>query len=150
MHAWHGIIVVLTSLSLLMGCASSPYVGTGAALGGGLGALAGAAIGHKNPWAGAAIGGLAGAGAGALTGYALQQRQAQPPQGYYYQQPPPAYGAPPPRPNYGPNYGYNYPPPAPGRPTYSSAPPVENNYSQLTPPQPEGCRVPMKYVPYYY
>jgi hypothetical protein len=83
MHAWHGIIVVLTSLSLLMGCASSPYVGTGAALGGGLGALTGAAIGHKNPWAGAAIGGLAGAGAGALGGYVLQQqRQAQPPQGY--------------------------------------------------------------------
>jgi hypothetical protein len=142
MHAWHGIIVVLTSLSLLMGCASSPYVGTGAALGGGLGALTGAAIGHKNPWAGAAIGGLAGAGAGALGGYVLQQqRQAQPPQGYYYQ--------PPPR-NYGPSYGYNYPPPAPGRPTYSSAPPAGNNYSQLTPPQPEGCRVPMKYVPYYY
>ncbi len=37
MNAWPGIIVVLTALSLIVGCASSPYVGTGAALGGGLG-----------------------------------------------------------------------------------------------------------------
>ena len=147
-HAWHLIIVVLTGLSLVMGCASSPYIGTGAALGGGVGALAGAAINNRNPWTGAAVGGLLGAGLGAVGGYAVQQRQAsqppQPQQGYYYQ-PAPGYGAPAPHPN----YGYNSPPPAPG-PTYSSAPPAENNYSQLTPPQPEGCRVPMKYTPYYY
>ena len=61
-------------------------------VGGGLGALTGAAIGHKNPWAGALIGGLVGTGLGAAGGYALQQRQAsqQPPQGYY-QQPPQGY-----------------------------------------------------------
>ena len=48
-HLWHSLIVALTALSLLMGCASSPYVGTEAAVGGGLGALAGAAIGHRIP-----------------------------------------------------------------------------------------------------
>ena len=107
MQAWHGLFVILTALSLLMGCASSPYVGTGALVGGGLGALTGAAIGHKNPWAGAAIGGLVGTGLGAGTGYLIQQRQtAQPPQGYY-QPPPPGYGAPPPQ-----AYGYRNPAPA--------------------------------------
>ncbi len=59
-HARYGIIVVITALSLLAGCASSPYVGTGAALGGGLGAITGAAIGNRNPWQGAAIGSLIG------------------------------------------------------------------------------------------
>jgi len=118
MHAWNGILVALTALSLIMGCASSPYVGTGAVLGGGLGALTGAAIGHRNPWAGAAIGGLVGSGLGAGTGYLIQQRQtAQPPQGYY-QQAPPGYGAPAP-----PAYGYRTPAPAPG-PSYGSNSPA--------------------------
>src|SRR5208337_2220198 len=80
-----GLIVTLTTLSLIMGCASSPYVGTGALLGGGVGAVTGAAIGHSNPWAGALIGGLAGSALGAAGGYALQQGQtSQPQQGYYY------------------------------------------------------------------
>jgi hypothetical protein len=103
-------------LSLTMGCASSPYVGTGAALGGGLGALTGAAIGNRNPWAGALIGGLVGTGVGAAGGYMVQQRQAQPqPKQGYYSPPPPGYSAPPP-PGYGyqtpapgPSYGYNTP-----------------------------------------
>ena len=77
-YLWHSLIVALMALSLLMGCASSPYVGTGALVGGGLGALTGAAIGHKNPWAGALIGGAVGTGLGAVGGYALQSRQAQP------------------------------------------------------------------------
>ena len=182
MNMWPGIIVLLTALSLSLGCASSPYVGTGAAIGGGVGALTGAAINNRNPWAGAAVGGLIGSAVGAAGGYAVSQRQTtQQPQGYYYQ-PAPGYSAPPPQPNYGPNYGYNYPPPAPGPsyggappapgpvyssppqapgpayssqppgpgPAYSSAPAAEDNYSQLTPPQPEGCRAPMKYTPYYY
>jgi hypothetical protein len=143
-NGWQGIIVALTALTLIMGCASSPYVGTGAALGGGLGALTGAAIGNKNPWAGAAVGGLVGTALGAAGGYAIQQRRtAQPPQGYYYQPAPPGYGPPP-------GYGYN----APQGPYYgySSEPPAagDSYYSQNTPPQPEGCRTPMKYAPYYY
>ena len=121
---WQSIITALATLSLFLGCASSPYVGTGALLGGGLGAISGAAIGNRNPWQGAAIGGLIGTVAGAAGGYALQPRQAaQPPQGYYYQQQP-GYGTPAP-PAYGYNtpapYGYNRP--APG-PAYGSNAPV--------------------------
>jgi len=128
-HAWQGILVALTSLSLLLGCASSPYVGTGAALGGGLGALAGAAIGNRNPWAGALIGGLVGTGVGAAGGYMVQQRQTtQPPQGYYPYQPgygapaPPGYGYTTPAP--GPAYGYNTPAPPPSGPRYSGNAPA--------------------------
>lgn len=166
-HAWQGIIVVLTALSLLMGCASSPYVGTGAAVGGGLGAITGAAIGNRNPWAGAAIGGLIGTALGAVGGYAVQQRQTaqQPPQGYYQQPAPPAYGAPAPPgyghapapapPGYGrapapapgPAYGYNTPNPVtPQGPQYSEAPPA--NYSQAPPPQPSSARTPITSAPY--
>ena len=113
---WQSIITVLVALSLFLGCASSPYVGTGALLGGVLGAGTGAAIGNRNPGQGALIGGLIGTVAGAAGGYALQPRPAgQPPQGYYYQQPP-GYGAPAP-PAYGYNtpapYGYNRPAPGP-------------------------------------
>jgi hypothetical protein len=156
-HAWHGIIVVLTALSLVMGCASSPYVGTGAVLGGGLGAITGAAIGSaaRNPWAGAIIGGAVGTGLGAAGGYALQQRQAQPqpPQGYYYQQPPAGYGAPPPgysqrAPAPGPSYGggYNTPNPVtPPGPQYSAAPP---EYSQPQAAQPSSVHTPVKPAPY--
>jgi hypothetical protein len=126
-HAWQGIIVALMSLSLFMGCASSPYVGTGAAVGGGLGALTGAAIAHRNPWAGAIVGGLVGSALGAGGGYVLQQRQQQPygpSQGYYPPQPQygapaqPGYGAPAPpaygqyAPAPGPSYGYNAQAPA--------------------------------------
>ena len=143
--AWHGIILGLTALSLAMGCASSPYVGTGAALGGGLGALTGAAINNRNPWAGAAVGGLVGSALGAAGGYVVQQRQTvqQPPQGYY--QPAPGYGAPAPRPY----YGSSATPPA-AAPSYSSTPPAADNYSQVAPPQPEGCRTPVTNAPYYY
>ena len=59
MKAQTGLIVALTALSLITGCASSPYMGTGALLGGGVGAIAGAAIDHHNPWQGALVGGLA-------------------------------------------------------------------------------------------
>jgi hypothetical protein len=162
-HAWQGIMVVLTALSLIMGCASSPYIGTGAALGGGVGALAGAAINNRNPWSGAAVGGLVGSVLGAAGGYAVQQRQTyQQPQGYY--QPQPGYGAPPAQgynsppaygynaPPAGPNYSYNQPPASPSpNYGYSSDPPVAGNQGrEISPPQPEGCRTPMTYAPYYY
>lgn len=170
-HVWHGIIAALISLSLLAGCASSPYVGTGAAVGGGLGALTGAAIAHSNPWAGAVVGGLVGSVLGAGGGYLVQQRQQQqqyqqPSQGDYYpSQPgygapaPPAYGRNAPAP--GPRYGYNAPPPeasadprdgwvstAPEMPTgsgydNSAGPPA---YSRA--PQ-GGVRTPVNPAPYY-
>jgi len=150
-----GLIVALTTLSLIMGCASSPYVGTGALLGGGLGAITGAAIAHNsNPWAGAAIGGLAGSALGAAGGYVLQQGQTsqpqpgQPQQGYYYPaQPDPGAAAPPgygydapapgaaPGPAYGDNRGN---PAAPQGPQESAAPPPGSYYSQAPPPQTPG------------
>ncbi|MGB7911366.1 MAG: hypothetical protein WCF59_03995, partial [Desulfobaccales bacterium] len=119
MKAQTGLIVALTALSLITGCASSPYMGTGALLGGGVGAIAGAAIDHHNPWQGALIGGLAGTALGAGGGYVLQQRQAsQPQQG----QPQPGQ----------PQQGYNYPPqPAPG-----TAPPQGYGYG---PPPPDAA-----------
>ncbi|MCL4504183.1 MAG: hypothetical protein M1438_20350 [Deltaproteobacteria bacterium] len=163
-HLWHSLIVALMALSLLMGCASSPYVGTGAAVGGGLGALAGAAIGNRNPWAGALIGGLVGTGLGAAGGYALQQRQtSQPPQSYYqappgyYQQPPPRYSAPPPQgygyrppgpgPSYGGSYGsYNTPNPVtPGAPQYMETPQYSRKQAQ---PQSSSVRTPITPAPY--
>lgn len=153
-HTWYAIITALLGLSLIMGCASNPYMSTGAAVGGGLGALTGAAINNRNPWAGAAVGGLIGGVLGGVTGEMVRQRQTppQPQQGYYYQpapgygQPAPGYGSPPSRPY----YGSSSSPTSPG-PTYSSAPPpADSRYSQVTPPQPEGCRTPMKYAPYYY
>lgn len=134
-HARQGIIVALISLSLLAGCASSPYVGTGAAVGGGLGALTGAAIAGRNPWAGVIVGGLVGSALGAGGGYILQQRQQPygPSQGYYYPQQrgygapaPPAYGRHAPAP--GPRYGYNAPSPA--------APPGSGDGWVLTEPMP--------------
>jgi len=169
-HTWQGIIVALMSLSLLMGCASSPYVGTGAAVGGGLGAITGAAIANRNPWAGALVGGLMGSALGAGGGYLIQQRQQQQPyppsQGYYYpDQPgygapaPPAYGHYAPAP--GPSYGYNAPtpatPPAPGDgwDTPAPAPPpgpgydnsaAPSAYSQA--PQPSSVRTPINPAPY--
>lgn len=131
-HAWQGIIVALISLSLLMGCASSPYVGTGAALGGGIGALSGAAIAGRNPWAGAIVGGLLGSALGAGGGYLLQQRQQQqqpygPSQGYYPAQP--QYGAPA-------QPGYNAPAPPPAYGQYAPAPGPSYGYSAQTPAGP--------------
>ncbi len=163
-HLWHSLIVALMALSLIAGCASSPYVGTGAVVGGGLGALTGAAIGHKNPWAGALIGGAVGTGLGAVGGYALQQRQAQPqPQGYY-QQPPPGYAPPPPGyssspqapgPSYGGSYGgYNTPSPVtPGAPQYGEAPPPQYNqpppqYQNQAQQQPSSVHTPISPAPY--
>ena len=146
MNTGPGIMVVLLGLSLIMGCASNPYMSTGAALGGGIGALGGAAIANKNPWAGAAVGALAGGVLGGVVGEALRPKQASqppPPRGYYYQ-PAPGYGAPPP-----PGRAYGYAPP-PAGPSYGSAPPAGYSYSQNTSPQISGCRTPLSNAPYYY
>jgi len=162
-HFWQGLLVMLLTISLVTGCASSPYVGTGAALGGGLGALTGAAVGHRNPWAGALIGGAVGTAVGAAGGYAVQQRRAsQTPQGYYYQQPtspsypapaPPAYGyrTPAPGPSYGGAYGgYNTPNPVtPPSPQYSEAPAAPQYYSQNHSAQPSSVRTPITNAPYH-
>jgi len=148
-----GLIVALTTLSLIMGCASSPYVGTGALLGGGVGAIAGAAIDHSNPWVGALIGGLAGSALGAGGGYVLQQGQTsqpppgQPQQGYYYPaQPDPGaaappgygYGPPPPDAGPGPAYGDNGGYPAAPQGPQETAPPPPDSYGQAPPPQNPG------------
>lgn len=160
-----GIIWVIAALGMIMGCASSPYMGTGALLGGGVGSLAGAALAHNNPWQGAAIGGLIGTALGAAGGYALQPRPASP-QGYYYPAPPgygtatpPAYGygygaatpsaygygaaAPGSRP--GGAYGYYAAPPAVSGPQPSATPPEP--YSQTQPSQESEVRVPIVNVP---
>jgi hypothetical protein len=159
-HLWHWIIVTVMALSLLMGCASSPYVGTGAAIGGGLGALTGAAIGHRNPWAGAAIGGLVGTAVGAAGGYMVQQRQYAPQQqqGYYYPSQP-GYGAPA-QPGYGaPAQPYGYRAPAPGNAApgpavgYNTPNPVTPQgpqYSAAPAPQPSNVRTPVTTAPYNY
>jgi hypothetical protein len=173
-HAWQVFILVVTALSLLAGCASSPYVGTGAVVGGSVGSLMGAAIGNRNPWAGALVGGLVGTGVGAAGGYMLQQRQySQPQQGYYPAQP--GYGAPAPYgyrgPAPGPAYGYNNQAPAtPNDPRYSAngaapapAPPPSahswNTPAPVTPPEsgysnnsapPAYARTPIKPAPYTY
>ncbi len=148
-----GLIVILTTLSLIMGCASSPYLGTGTLLGGGVGAIAGAAIDHGNPWQGALIGGLAGSALGAAGGYVLQNRQTsqpqpgQPQQGYYYPaQPgsgaaaPPGYGygAPAPGSAPGPAYGDNRGNPAAPQGPQEIAPPPPESYGQAPPPQTPG------------
>ena len=153
-YAWHSLMMALVALSLFLGCASSPYVGNGALLGGGLGAVTGAAIGHRNPWQGAAIGGLIGTVAGAAGGLALQPRQfGQPPQGYYYQQPAPGYSTPAPR-AYGYNtpapYGYNRPAPGPayGYNAPGSGPSAGGAYggyntpNPVTPPGPQYSAAP--------
>jgi hypothetical protein len=120
-NAWQGIIVVMTVMSLIMGCASqSPYTTTGAALGGGLGALTGAAIDNRNPWRGAAIGGLIGGVGGGVAGESMG-RSRYPQQGYYNQ---PYYGSYDKQP-YDNRYGYND--------GYYS-PPSNNNYGRPYPP----------------
>ena len=133
----YGIIVIIAVFGMVLSCASqSPYTGTGAAVGGGLGALTGAAIDHHNPWRGAAIGGVVGGVAGGVAGNAAgRSRYNQ--QGYYNQ---PGYGSyqnqPYDRDYYGYNGGY-YPPPSNnsyGRPCpppgYGSYPP----YATQNPP----------------
>jgi len=57
-------LVLLTGALSLSSCARDDYTGQGAAVGGGLGALAGALIGGDNRWRGAVIGGLIGAAIG--------------------------------------------------------------------------------------
>ncbi|MGO9175571.1 MAG: hypothetical protein ACLPT6_09105 [Desulfobaccales bacterium] len=153
-----GLIVTLMALSLIMGCASGSYLGPGALLGGGLGAIAGAAIDHGNPWQGALIGGLAGSALGAAGGYALQQgqtgqpqpgqpQQGQEQQGYNYPaQPgsgaaaPPGYGYGAPAPGYapGPAYGDNRGYPAAPQGPQEIAPPPPESYNQAPPPQTQG------------
>lgn len=118
---WQGIIMTIAVMVLLIACASqSPYTTTGAALGGGLGALTGAAIDYRNPWRGAAIGGLIGGVGGGVAGETMG-RSRYPQQGHYNQ---PHYG-------YYDNqqddqrYGYND--------GYQS-PPSNNNYGRPYPP----------------
>jgi hypothetical protein len=83
--------VFLLAAVVLTGCATqSPYTTTGAAVGGGLGALTGAAIDHHNRWRGAAIGGMIGGVAGGVAGDAAGRTQHPQPQGYY--NPTPYYG----------------------------------------------------------
>ena len=131
MAAWSGIIGLLAVLSLLAGCAPGsfhPYTYTGAALGGGAGALAGAAIDPGNPLRGAAIGGVMGGVLGGVAGSAMAPSQ-QPQGGYYY------------GPRYGSQYGYydqnpgggdgSYSPP----PYYGSARPA---YRYYPPPEAQG------------
>lgn len=58
------IIAAIFSTTLLGSCARTDYTGQGAAVGGGLGALAGALLDDDNHWRGAVIGGLIGAALG--------------------------------------------------------------------------------------
>jgi uncharacterized protein YcfJ len=73
--------LALAAALLVAGCSGQPLsereegTGIGALLGGGTGAIIGAAVGH--PAAGAAIGGALGAGGGFITGNALQNQQVQ-------------------------------------------------------------------------
>ncbi len=121
MNNWLGIVALVVALSLIMGCAGQhPYTATGAAVGGGLGALTGAAVDNRNPWRGATIGGLIGGVAGGVAGNAAGRSQYPqqgyynyPNQGYYNNQP------------YDRNYGYND--------GYYS-PPSNNNYGRPYPP----------------
>jgi hypothetical protein len=119
--AWHGVIIIVAVVGMVFGCATrSPYTATGAAVGGGLGALTGAAIDNKNPWRGAAIGGVVGGVAGGVAGDAAGRSRSYQ-QGYYDQ---PGYGYSQNQP-YDRNYGYNdgyYPPPS------------DNNYGRPYPP----------------
>jgi hypothetical protein len=149
-NLWPGIIAVLTALGLLIGCAANPYTFTGAAVGGGLGALTGAAIDNRNPWRGGALGGVIGGVLGGVTGEALRQRRAtQPPlQGYYYQTAPPGYGTSP-TPDYSDHAPAPVGPPAPGSGYgYGSSPPAYSRQNQA--PQIYGSRTPTTYAPYYY
>lgn len=119
--AWQGIIVTLTVMSLSLSCAGqSPYTTTGAALGGGLGALTGAAIDSRNPWRGAAIGGIIGGVGGAVAGETMG-RSRYPQQGYYNQ---PYYGCYDSQP-YDHRHGYN---------DGYQLPPSNNNYGRPYPP----------------
>lgn len=90
------ILSLLLTAGLLAGCTgASSYTWTGAALGGGVGALSGAAIDRYNPWRGAAVGGLVGGALGGVAGTAYQQSRTPYQQGYPQ--------------GYGPAYGQAYP-----------------------------------------
>jgi uncharacterized protein YcfJ len=75
------IMAALTIVLTGLGCSSQPMTtgeaGTlgGGVLGGGAGALIGAAVGH--PLVGALLGGALGAGGGYLVGNSMQSQQAQ-------------------------------------------------------------------------
>lgn len=58
------VLIMLAVFLSLSSCATRRHTATGAAVGGGLGALAGALIDSDNSWRGAVIGGLIGAALG--------------------------------------------------------------------------------------
>jgi len=134
-------VILFFAALLVFGCAAgSPYTYTGAALGGGVGALSGAAIDSRNPWRGAAIGGVLGGVLGGVAGEAVRQsRYPSQPQGYYQPGygPPPGYGAPP-------RYGYGAPPQGQG--SYGG----QGNYSQNLPAPQYSYRKPPVNSYYYY
>ncbi len=129
MVCWKKAIILGIVAGWLWGCSGQhPYTYTGAALGGGLGALTGAAVDHNNRWRGAAVGGLMGGVLGGVAGELARQNQAQ--QGGYYG---------------GPRYGYHhYQEPQSG---YD----YEQGYNQNSYP-PSGFRTaqpPVTQAPYY-
>ena len=70
------VIVAFASVTLL-GCASDSSAGKGAAGGAFLGAIAGALLNPKDPWAGALVGAAAGAVIGAIAGFAWDYASKQ-------------------------------------------------------------------------
>ncbi len=105
-------VLVLALVSFLAGCVDPygqpNYTGSGALIGGGSGALLGAALDHHNPGAGALIGGAAGLLTGSLIGYGMDEDARR----RYYYQPAPAYIPPPPAPAYIPPPPAQPPPPS--------------------------------------
>ncbi len=68
---------LLWVFSVLPGCAHMTHTERGALAGGGLGAVAGAMIDHRDPVRGAAIGGLAGTALGAAAGNVADEHERQ-------------------------------------------------------------------------
>ncbi|MCL6622675.1 MAG: glycine zipper 2TM domain-containing protein [Syntrophobacterales bacterium] len=84
MVSWRKAVILGIIAGWLWGCSGThPYTYTGAALGGGMGALTGAAVDHNNRWRGAAIGGLMGGVLGGVAGELARQNQAYQGGGYY-------------------------------------------------------------------
>ncbi|RJP68708.1 MAG: OmpA family protein [Candidatus Abyssobacteria bacterium SURF_17] len=73
------ITIIVVTVLLLVSCADTPKWQTGAAAGGGIGAVTGAVIGHQSgrEIEGALIGGAVGAVAGGLIGAQLDKQQAE-------------------------------------------------------------------------
>ena len=98
--SFHRSVVVVALTTMLAGCVDPygqpNYTGSGALIGGGSGALLGAAIDRRNPAAGALIGGAAGLLTGSLIGHSMDDDARR----RYYYQPPPVYVPPPPAPVY--------------------------------------------------